>query len=552
MRNKVMGGSTGFSRSAKFLGAILLAAGSVAASAAPAKDVDTFIDALMKEWDIPGVSVAVVKDDKIIFARGYGVRQAGRPERVDENTSFGIGSVTKSFNATAAAMVVDDGKVGWDKPVIDYIPSLQFSDPWITQHATVRDLAAHRLGIDGFLSYFVRGGDLDSTVRGARYIVPQAAFGAFTYSNTGTTILGKVIENASGQSWDDFVTSRIIRPLGMKNSYSTEYSFIDQANLATCWLCALPAGRPVGIDALKDPSANVSVPHGLVPAGASEAGAEYKLQVLPWRSDRSVFPAGMLHSSARDMAQYVRLHLANGLYQGKRLVSEAQMRQLHSAQVLMTADYYSHYPEGGSTIGYAMGWQTGTYKGRRTVSHGGGRVGYNANVVMFPDDNMGIVVLQNLDYQSAFTAATISLRVADHFLNIPVSRETEQKIIARPKDWKPVSARPAECDATGSGETPSAADIAGKYHSDLLGDAEIVVENGRPALVFEPTSVADLVPARRGSFTACFRGYQPAAYPVRFTYDAANKIIGFVFAEGLHGISPLNPASQAVDYVRVQ
>lgn len=532
---------------------ILMASMAATAHAAPADDLDGFVQAVMKEWNIPGVAVAVVKDDQIVFARGYGVRQVGRPERVDENTSFGIGSVTKSFNATAAAMLVDDGKIAWDRPIIDYIPSLHFSDPWITAHGTLRDLGAHRLGIDSLLSYFLRGGDLDSTVRTARHIVPQGPYGSFRYSNTGTTILGKVVENASGQSWDDFVTSRILKPLDMNNSYSTEYAFLDPANLARCWMCTLPAGRPKGVDALRDRTMNVAVPHGLVYPAGSQEEADLKLAVLPWRSDRSVFPAGMLHSSARDMAQYVMLHLADGVYNGKRLMSEAQMHELHSSQVIIPAAHSRNAP-GAAVInsGYGLGWQIGEYKGHRTVSHGGGRVGYNSNVVMFPDEKIGIVVLQNLDYQSAFTAAMISLRFADHFLNIPVSREAERKISARPKDWKPISARPAQCNALGDGQTPSSADIAGKYRSDLLGDAEVIVENGRPALMFEPTSVADLVPAKNGGFTACMRGYQPAAYPVRFINDAKDKVAGFVLAEGLLGISPLDAASQAVKFEKVR
>jgi CubicO group peptidase (beta-lactamase class C family) len=135
------------------------------AHAAAAGSVDSYVETLMTRWQIPGAAVAVVQDGKIVFIKGYGLRQTGRPERVDENTTFGLGSVTKSFTASAAAMLVDEGKLAWDAPIIDYLPSLHLADPWITAHGTLRDLASHRLGVDGLLAYFLIGGDLDQTLR---------------------------------------------------------------------------------------------------------------------------------------------------------------------------------------------------------------------------------------------------------------------------------------------------------------------------------------------------------------------------------------------------
>lgn len=185
---------------------------------AAAHELDGFVAAVMEQYAIPGVAVAVVDDGELVFAKGYGVQQIDRPDRVDENTTFGIGSVTKSFTAAAAAMLVDDGKLAWDAPIIDYIPSLHFSDPWLTAHATVRDLVAHRLGIDEPWLYLARSGDLDRTAQVVRYMKPSVPFRTFLYSNTGYGLLGKTIEDTSGRSWDEFITERILKPLGMNHS----------------------------------------------------------------------------------------------------------------------------------------------------------------------------------------------------------------------------------------------------------------------------------------------------------------------------------------------
>ncbi len=517
------------------------------ANAATAHKLDGYVEAAMKAWEIPGLAVAVVQDGKVVFARGYGIRQAGRPERVDENTSFGIGSVTKSFTATAAAMLVDDGKLAWDAPIIDYIPSLQFNDPWITAHATVRDLAAHRLGIDGFLAYFVIGGDLDETVRKTRYIPAKAPFRSFLYSNTGYALLGKTIENASGGTWDQFITQRILEPLGMRNSYSSEYAFIDRAHLARCWLCVVPPGTPVGIDAIKNPRSNVAVPHGLVEARGSNGNTSLELEVLPWREDRSVVSTGMIHSSVRDMAQYMLLHLSNGEFQGKRLISAAQIQQLHSAQVLIPATDARYSSDDSKNFGYGMGWMIGTYRGTAFVNHGGGRVGYGADVLLFPEKGLGIVVLQNLDFQAGFAAQPIARRFADYYLGAQTSKEIERRALERPTGWKPVSARHPLCQNAERGSSAgSSARLVGTYRSDLLGEVKVAGDGERLTITFEPQSVADLVPAAHESFAACFRGYQQSPFPgqppfpVRFTYSAAGEVTGFVLGEGEPGISNEN------------
>jgi CubicO group peptidase (beta-lactamase class C family) len=448
-------------------------------------------------------------------------------------------------------MLVDDGKLAWDEPIIDYIPSLHFNDPWLTAHATIRDLGSNRTGIDAFLNYYMKSGDHDSAVRAARYAPQQTPFRTFQYSNTGFAILGKAIESASGQNWEDFVTGRILKPLGMNHSLTSEYAFVDRDNLATCWLCTLPAGRPVGIDALKNRKMNVAIPHGLMRGDASGQGTGYTARVLPWRSERNVLAAGMIYASARDMAQYMKFHLAAGEIDGKRLMTEAQMVQLHSPQVLFPPDSFMQ-PDGQDTVlpAYGLGWLVGTFKGHRVIRHAGGRVGFGADIWLFPDERLGIVFLQNLDERSSRSAKVV-YGIARHYLGTPLSSQVNHGVSPRPEKWPLVSDHPAACRAVGEASDAAAAGLAGKYRSDLLGDVNVVLEGARPTLVIEPTSVADLVPAPGGTFAACFRGYEAASYPVRFTYDQQKKVSGFVLGEGLFGIPPTDPRSQAVAFKRV-
>lgn len=277
-----------------WLSTLVLTLSCVSHAHAAERDLDKFVADEMQRWAIPGLAVAVVSGDRVVFAKGYGSRQIDRAERVDEHTTFGIGSVTKSFTATAAAMLVDDGKLAWDAPIIDFVPTLHFSDPWLTAHATVRDLASHRLGIDEPAIYLVYGGDIERTTSAVRYMRQAVPFRTFLYSNTGYAMLGQTVAATSGMSWDDFIATRIFKPLGMNESYPSEHSFIDPAWIANCWLCEAPAGAPLGRDALHDPSANTAVPHGLV-AGANPKGAvATRAAVVPWRSERTVASTGQI------------------------------------------------------------------------------------------------------------------------------------------------------------------------------------------------------------------------------------------------------------------
>lgn len=504
-----------------WLSALILALTCGAHAQASERDLDKFVADEMQRWAIPGLAVAVVSSDRIVFAKGYGLRQIDRVERVDEHTAFGIGSVTKSFTATAAAMLADDGKLAWDAPIIDFVPTLHLSDPWLTAHATVRDLASHRLGIDEPAIYLVHGGNIEQTTSAVRYMRQALPFRTFLYSNTGYAMLGQTVARASGMSWDDFIATRIFKPLGMNESYPSEHSFIDPAWIANCWLCEAPAGAPLGRDALRDPKANMAVPHGLV-AGANPRGAvATRASVVPWRSERTVASTGLIYSSVHDMAQYMLMHLGRGEYRSQRLLSEAQSKQIHSAQAVMPD---SNLP-GFRTEGYGMGWIVGTYRGRPASQHSGGRVGFGSHVWLFPEQKLGVVVLQNLDFREAPVFSHISSRFADRFLGL--THEHDETIHALASKPTILSARQGACAA--SNTNPAAQNLqryAGSYRNEVVGGARIVIDGDHPVLSFEGGASADLR-AQADGFVMCFRGHEPWPTPLTFTFDATGTPNGF-------------------------
>ena len=262
--------------------------------AAPPPGFDAYVATVLKTFTVPGVAVAIVKDGKVVLARGYGVRRLGDPTPVDAQTQFGIASNTKIFTATALAILVEEGKVEWDAPVIRYLPWFAMYDPFVTRELTVRDLLVHRsglgLGAGDLLWWPPSTYDRKEIARRLRYITPATSFrSAYAYDNVLYLVAGEVIEAVSGQTWEEFVRTRILARVGMTHS--------DVAHSA--------AGRP----------GNVATPHAEV--------NDTVRPVAPFLSDNTN-PAGGIVSGAEDMAKWVMVQLDSGrTADGSRLFSPA-------------------------------------------------------------------------------------------------------------------------------------------------------------------------------------------------------------------------------------
>jgi CubicO group peptidase (beta-lactamase class C family) len=340
----------------------------------------------MRTFEVPGVAVAIVKDGRVVLAQGFGVRTMGKPDRVDEGTLFGIASNTKAFTATALGLLVEEGKLGWDDPVVDHLPWFRMSDPYVTRELTVRDLLVHRsglgLGAGDLLWWPPSTYDRKTIARRLRHLPLATSFrSAYAYDNVLYTVAGEVIEEIAGQSWEDFVTTRILTPIGMTSSN------VRHSDVST--------------------GGNIAATHARIDGTVR--------QVNPFASDNTN-PAGGINASAADMAKWLIVQLDSGRVGDDRLFSQRTARELWTLVTPIPAGPPA--PEltalRSSFNGYALGFFVRDYRGQKLVTHTGGLPGYVSRVAMLPDHKVGVAVLTNQESGAAFNA--IAWHVLDYYL----------------------------------------------------------------------------------------------------------------------------------------
>jgi CubicO group peptidase (beta-lactamase class C family) len=356
------------------------------AAPAPARvlppDFDALVARAMETFEVPGMAIAVVKDGRVVLAKGYGVRELGKPAPVDARTLFGIASNTKAFTATALGLLVEAGKIEWDAPVINYLPWFQMSDPYVTREMTVRDLLVHRSGLG------LGAGDLllfpETTytrreiLRRLRFIPLARSFrSAYAYDNILYLAAGEVIEAMSGKSWEDLIAERILGKAGMASS------------------------RPRHTAA--EPSLNVAIPHAPLETGVTPQ---------PIDENDNMNPAGGILSCAEDMARWMLVHLNEGrLADGTRLFSDRTERELTALVTPMAVPLppAELLPQRMNFRGYALGLNVNDYRGRKIVSHTGGLTGYVSRLVLVPELELGITVLTNQESGEAYQSVIYAI-----------------------------------------------------------------------------------------------------------------------------------------------
>ena len=453
-----------------------------AARPAPPPDLDAWVERAMRTFAVPGVALAIVKDDAVVLAKGYGVRKLGDATPVDARTLFGIASNTKAFTATALGLLVEDGKVEWDAPVVRYLPAFALSDPYVTRELTVRDLLVHRsglgLGAGDLLWWPPSSYNRKEIARRLRFIPLATSFrSAYAYDNVLYLVAGELIEAISGQSWEDFVSSRILAKVGMTGSNVRHSAAAANGNIAA--------------------------PHAAIDGRVRP--------IAPFDSDNTN-PAGGINSSADDMAKWLRVQLSGGrLADGGRLFSPATARELTSIVTpLRVADPPPELPPLKNDFrGYALGFDIRDYRGRKAVMHTGGLPGYVSRVIMIPDARLGVAVLTNQESTDAFDA--IAFHVVDHYLDA-----------APPFDWvdgfaKFSARRERESAAEERGVATSRAaaskpslplaQYAATYRDQWYGDIVIAHANGKLTMTFShtPQLTGELEPYQHDTFIARWR-----------------------------------------------
>ena len=327
---------------------------------------DRYVAQAAHDWHVPALAIAVVKDDSLVFAKGYGVLEIGKNQAANEHTRFAIGSTTKAMTSASLAMLVDEGKVRWDAHVTDYIPELQLSDPYATRELTVRDLLTHRSGLPGTDLFWARWHyTLPEIIHGLRYIKPESSFRSnWSYQNVMYALSGTIVERASGMSWEQFVRSRIFGPLGMTETEA---------------LVSEIAGKP-----------NVSVPHYAI---------NDSTRVVPMRSTDAIAPAGSVWSSVSDMSKWMRFILDSGRVGDKRLIKASTFRELITPQIQAPMEEYPALQlSRPDFFSYGLGWFIQDYAGQQVWMHTGSIDGQCAIIGLMPNERLGVYVLENLDH----------------------------------------------------------------------------------------------------------------------------------------------------------
>lgn len=434
-----------------------LAAQRTSAPTALPRDLDAYVTRVMHDFEVPGLAIAVVQNGRVLLAKGYGVRKLGDPTPVDERTLFGIASNTKAFTATALGILVEEGKLRWDAPVIDYLPWFAMYDPFVTRELTIRDLLVHRSGLglgEGDLLWWPQSTyDRKEIARRLRFMKPATSFrSAFAYDNVLYGVAGEVIETVSGQTWEDFVGSRILARVGMTGS-SVRHS--------------TAAG-----------GGNVATPH---------AAVEGKVRpIAPFAND-NVNPAGGINSSATDMAKWMIVQLDSGRLAEGRLFSPNTARNLWSVVTPFRTGVppAELAPLKANFAGYGLGFFLRDYRGLKMVWHTGGLPGYVSELMLIPDRKLGVVVLTNQESGEAFDA--ICWRLVDHFLGAPYTDwDAAFKILKARGDS---ATRAAEQTAVAKRDTASRPSLAlekyaGTYRDAWYGDVTIELEAGKLVMRF--------------------------------------------------------------------
>jgi CubicO group peptidase (beta-lactamase class C family) len=426
------------------------------------KNIDAYIEKAMSDWRIPGLSIAVVKDDKIIYAKGYGVRETGKPERVNEQTLFPVGSITKSFTAAGVGLLVDEKKMAWDDAVTKYLPDFQLYDPTLTQSVTMRDLLAHRTGLPRANGTLLSSYNRSETLRRMRFLKPAAPLrSAFTYNNQMYLAAGLALEKVAQTSWEEFIKQRFFAPLKMTAS-----------NLS--------------IAALKSEK-NFAAPHAVIGD---------KVQILPFDDKDSIAPAGAVNSNAVELANWARLFLNNGKSEGKQILSPTAIRIMHGQQTVIPVGGLSQLLFPSTHLqGYGMGWFLRDYRGRKVIEHGGNTDGMTAQTGLLPEENLGVVIFSNMNDNPAPQA--IMYRVFDSFLGdadkqVDISAEYLRLTAAGKAQMQVQEKEFAAKRQPDVKPTLPLEAYAGNYQNDLYGAAQISNRNGKLYLKFNDNAQGEL------------------------------------------------------------
>jgi CubicO group peptidase (beta-lactamase class C family) len=412
----------------------------------------------MTTWRLPGMAVAIVQNDRVIYAKGFGVKEFGKNDTVTADTLFQIGSTTKAFTTTAMAMLVDEKKIDWDDPVRKHLDYFHLADPCADSLVVLRDIVSHRSGLSRHDELWDNSpwsrDEILHRIASVKLTKPIRT--TYQYNNIMFMAAGDVVASASKMPWDDFVRARIFQPLGMTH---TRTAFADWA------------------------TSDHATGHRY---------AHETITLQPALDDSNIGPAGAIKSSARDMAQWLRFQLADGVIDGKRLVSEDALNETKTPQMALRIDKETRETNPFIHVhSYAMGWVVQDYRGEYMISHGGAINGFRTQVALLPDRHAGVIVMTNMG--RGFSIIALRNAILDALMQATPSRDWNAVYLGVEKhavenEEKAKKEREARRVAN-TKPSRDLASYAGTYHDDAYGDATVELENGALVLRWSRISI---------------------------------------------------------------
>jgi len=460
-------------------------------------ELDAYFESARQKWNIPGMAIAIVKDGKIIFKKGYGVRSLESNEPVDELTLFNIASLTKAFTAASLATLVDSQLISWDDNVIQYLPDFKLYDDYITKEITIRDLLCHRAGykeFSGDLLWYETKYSRDEVIKRLQYLKPEYSFRHhYGYSNLMYLVAGSIIEKITGESWNSYIKRRFLEPLNMKLSNTT-------------------------VNDLKQ-NTNIAYPHVV------HNGELVPMHFINWDN---IAPAGCLNSNVVELAEWMKLWLNGGTLNGKTFFSKAACWEMWSPQTIIPLSLPSQQVWPSMHFkAYGLGWELFDYHGYKIVDHSGGIDGMVSKIVLLPEENFGFVIVTN---SSSFLPSALTYQILDYYLSVDeidwstmfygffqnytsMTQEAHTALINSHRNSNVVPLKQT--------------DYTGKFHSQLYGNSMVTNENGHLVITFEPSPslIGDLTYLSGNSFLVELRKspYLPSGI-VEFIRNETNQI----------------------------
>ena len=406
--------------------------------------IDSYILHAMDDWKMPGFAVAIVKNDTVIFEKGYGVRETGTDEQVDVNTLFVIASCSKAFTTASLAILADQGKINWDDQVIKYLPDFQMYDSWVTNQITIRDLITHRSGLATFSGDFLWLGskyDRKEVIRRARYLKPTSSFRTkYGYQNIMFITAAEIVKAVTDTSWGDFIQAHILNKIGMTHT-NTSYAQLREAD-------------------------DIAKAHYF---------KDGELKVYSdFQNDNAQGALG-INSCVHDMAQWIRLQLGKGKYNNKRIFSERESNEMWSNQFAF------------GNMNYGLGWFIRYKNGKRIMNHGGGMPGMISDVTVVPEENFGFVILSN--YESGMVNA-----IRNFIIDVMTGVEPEDyegrmldAWARRIERFNSELERREEIRVNDSKPSMPLEKYCGTFEDKMYGNAEVSLKDGELYLQFLPT-----------------------------------------------------------------